>query len=228
MKGGGNWNIWINSNILRVALLTMSNSTARDDLITKAVKDADLFIDGYGNDGGCVEGPEYWIEAGGQLIQFMELLSSASNGTMSWASNELIHSIGTYIYKVHIDGIYFVDFGDASAKIIPDPTRVLKFGLLFKDDKMKQFASSLYKVSDGGRYEAIVSKAGATNLGPFIDLIEYHSMLKSIPEVAPQPIEAWLPNLQIIVLRSFEGNAKELVFAAKGGNNSNILVTKIQ
>ncbi|CAG2180743.1 unnamed protein product, partial [Oppiella nova] len=51
-----NWNIWINTNILMTSLLTV-NDTKRLDVIKRAVMSADNWLDWYGEDGGCDEGP---------------------------------------------------------------------------------------------------------------------------------------------------------------------------
>ena len=122
-----NWNIWINSNILMSALLNL-NQTERLAVISRSVKIADDWINSYGDDGGCDEGPGYWGAAGANLIRYLYWISSASNHQMEWSSNELINNIGNYIYKVHIDGQYFVNFADAVPKLIPDRSSVYLFG----------------------------------------------------------------------------------------------------
>jgi hypothetical protein len=100
----------------------------------------------YGDDGGCDEGPAYWRQAGGRFIEYLYFMSSASGNQINFSSEQLIHSIGAYIYKMHIDRDRFVNFADAPGKLIIDPTLVLKYGTLFNDEKLKQFASYLYQL----------------------------------------------------------------------------------
>jgi len=135
-----NWNIWINTNILMTSLLTV-NDTKRLDVIKRAVMSADNWLDWYGEDGGCDEGPSYWYEAAGRFIQFLYYMSSASGHQMDWSSKPIVKSIGDYIYKMHINADYFVNFADAHAKTVPDPTLVYHYGELFNNTVMKQFGS---------------------------------------------------------------------------------------
>ena len=68
-----NWNIWINSNILITAITAIDDEAIRNKVIEKSIRSADNFLNRYPNDGGCDEGVTYWAEAGGRLIQFVNL-----------------------------------------------------------------------------------------------------------------------------------------------------------
>ncbi|CAG2179174.1 unnamed protein product, partial [Oppiella nova] len=152
-----NWNIWINTNILMTSLLTV-NDTKRLDVIKRAVMSADNWLDWYGEDGGCDEGPSYWYEAAGRFIQFLYYISSASRHQMDWSSKPIVKSIG-------------------------DESRT--------DVRMHQF---------------------------YMEMIAYNSLKSEVPK-APQPLESWFPDLQVITLRSEEGSAKGLFLGAKAGTN---------
>jgi hypothetical protein len=82
--------------------------------------------------------------AGGVLIEILDLLTAFTDNHLNWSSNELIHNIGSYIYKMHIDHNRFVNFADASPFLTPDPTKVLKYETIFKNEIMKEFASYLF------------------------------------------------------------------------------------
>lgn len=66
-----NWNPWINSNVLSAVLLSGQHIDTIGRLLQKILSSTDKFIDGYGDDGGCDEGPSYWSEAGGKLIRIL-------------------------------------------------------------------------------------------------------------------------------------------------------------
>ncbi|XP_054157345.1 uncharacterized protein LOC128955700 [Oppia nitens] len=208
----GNWNIWINTNMLMTGLLSV-NDTLVLDVVKRAVTSADNWLDWYGEDGGCDEGPSYWYEAGGRFIQFLFYMSSASRHHMDWSSKPIVKSIGDYIYKMHIDKDYFVNFADASAKQVPDPTLVYNYGQLFNSSILKQFASYLYALNGGDKF-----MLGHQLHEYFIKLDAYPHLKVESPK-APQPIESWLPDLQVITLRTLEGSAKGLFLGAKAGNN---------
>ena len=77
---------------------------------------------------------------------------AASNHQMSWSSNELINSIGAFIYKAHIDGQYFVNFADADPRIVPDPNVVYSFGQTLNNTVMKEFGAYLLTLKGNDSY----------------------------------------------------------------------------
>ena len=78
-----NWNIWINSNLLKVAVLAVDEESQRNSMIEKVIRSADRFLDTYPSDGGCDEGPAYWSAAGGALGEFVSLLTRISSGKLN-------------------------------------------------------------------------------------------------------------------------------------------------
>jgi hypothetical protein len=207
-----NWNIWVNTNILRTALLAVDNNDARLRIIEKSIRSADIFVNAYPNDGGCDEGPSYWAGAGGCLGEYLSLLTEVSGGKLNWKRYPLIHNIGTYIYKAHIDSTRFMNFADASASAVPQPSRILNFGNLYDDALLKGFASYANHLAPAsGIYGATVT-AFAANL-------KVRKQLEAITPKAPQLKDNWLPDLQVLMLRENAGSKKEMTFMAKGGNN---------
>jgi hypothetical protein len=212
-----NWNIWINSNVLKMAALAIDNEDTRLRLIEKTMRSADRFPDTYAPDGGCEEGPAYWQAAGGCLGEYLVLLSDITGGKMQWKENTLIHNIGKYIAKVHIDSNRFVNFADAPGSLIPDPARVYSFGRLFDDNQIKSFAAYL-----SGLQPDHFAALGAYSLNFFVSRVKVDSILRTIPAKAPMLKESWFPDLQVLNLRKKEGDEKGLSFIAKGGHNAEI------
>jgi hypothetical protein len=52
-------------------------------------------------------------------------------------------------------------------------------------------------------------------------------MLKTITPKAPQMIESWLPDIQVITLRSHEGSPKGMFLGAKAGTNGITFFNKV-
>ena len=216
-----NWNIWINSNILITSLLSV-NQTERKPVIDKIVKSADDWLNWYGDDGGCDEGPGYWRLAGGRFIQFMYYLQSASNNKINFSSNKLIDNIGSYIYKMHIDGKYFVNFADANPVNTPEPTLVYLYGHLLNNQQMKSFAAYLYRMAGNESY--LLSDGQSGDFYSFYLQMSVYPGLKELTPKAPQPIESWLPDLQVITLRTTAGSGKGLFLGAKAGTNGKFYI----
>ncbi|HEX8608188.1 MAG TPA: heparinase II/III family protein, partial [Pedobacter sp.] len=209
-----NWNIWINSNMLKVAAIAEQDSVIRTAMIEKIIRSSDSFVESYPADGGCDEGPSYWSAAGGCLGEFVTLLNRMSHGRLTWNNNELIKNIGSYIYKVQIDGRRFVNFADAPASTIPDPGRVYNFGELFNDQDLKSFASYLVKL-----FGTPGSYLNAGSINTFASSVRTFKDLTVVAPKAPLLDRNWFPELQVVNLRPNSGSSKGLTFMAKAGNN---------
>ncbi|SEW31651.1 heparinase II/III domain-containing protein [Chitinophaga arvensicola] len=210
-----NWNIWINTNVLQTALLCVNETDIRNKVIEKTIRSADNFVNGYPNDGGCDEGPTYWGHAGGKLAEFIDLLNSASAHRLNWSNNELIHRIGAYIYKMHVDSSRFVNFADASASTIPPAHTVYLYGTTFNDPLLINFAAYLSRLENPD-----TNRVKAPSLAFFVYNVEYRAALLAAKAAAPYTPENWLPDLQVLSLRSQSGVSKGLFFAAQGGHNA--------
>ncbi|OAQ40319.1 hypothetical protein A5893_05035 [Pedobacter psychrophilus] len=212
-----NWNIWINTNILITAITAVDDEETRNKVIEKTIRSADNFLNRYPNDGGCDEGVTYWGEAGGRLIQFVNLLTEASNNKLRWNDNQLIHNMGTYIYKMHIADNKFVNFSDALAENIPSPATVYTFGRIFNDQYLKEFSAYLSQLQDNSELGASLRYS---NLNIFIKNLETADEISKEKAVAPLLAENFLPDLQVLTLRQKAGDTNGLTFAAKGGHNA--------
>ena len=111
---------------LRIA--ARRRSGAARPTVYKILTSLDRFLDSYHDDGGCDEGPGYWNRAGASLFECLELLHSASNGSVNYFDLPLVRQIGAYIYKVHIADDWYVNFADAPAKVKPDGSLVYRYG----------------------------------------------------------------------------------------------------
>jgi len=209
-----NWNIFINTNVLSSALLAEDDPHRRQLLIEKSIRSVDVFLKSYPADGGCDEGPSYWGMAGGALIEFIDLLSYFSNQQLDFSKNEKIHQIGTYIYKVHIDRNYYVNFADADAANAQDATKIYKFGKLFDDQRLLQFAAYVKQINQGNE------GLDLGNVNGFVNSIEVNDQFKHIKASAPQLPYVWLSDVQVLTARENEGSARGLFLSIKGGNNA--------
>lgn len=211
-----NWNPWCNHNVLVTALLTENDSAELVNTVYKTMRSVDNFINQYPDDGGCDEGPAYWSHAGGQLIQYLDILTGASHGRIDITGKPLIGRMGKYIEEVHIAGRAYVDFADSHPYLTPDVASVFNFGKAAQDDTLKQFAAWL--ANEGGSASQHFIPLDY-NLGEFINY------LKIYPEIIQTPAKesllqyAWFPDLEVLTARAHAGSSDGLFLAAKGGTN---------
>ena len=110
-----NWTIWCTQNVLLCAFLTDTDSKLRHDIFLKACRSTDYFLAEYGEDGCCDEGAQYYRHAGLCLFQVLDVLNTITAGAFTPViESEKVRNIAAYIYKVHIDDKYYVNFADCS------------------------------------------------------------------------------------------------------------------
>jgi len=212
-----NWNPWINSNWLACVLLVEKDEERRVKSIHKIMRSLDRFIDGYPDDGGCDEGPNYWGRAGGALFVALDLLDKASNGTINISKKPLIKNMGQYIYKVYVGNGYFVNFADASARAHPDPALVYRFGKYINDPYMKDFAHYLAEQQKFG--EKLITDGWGQFSRVLPALFEYGEIAKTGVN-APYLQDSWYPQTELMTARSEHKSSGGFYLAAKGGTNN--------
>ncbi len=210
-----NWNPWINSTVLSVFLLTETDNDRKYRAILKAFDTLDIFMATYGEDGGCDEGTSYWGHAAGCVHDFCDQLYKVSKGKIDFFGEPLIKNMGTFIYKAHISGSYFINYADGSAK--PDVTSALiyHYGMRIGDEAMMNLAASLPK----GEHEGAGSSA--PSIYRKLNFLFDCSGLSEKTETAKAPFikEAWLSDIQVMIARENDGTDRGLFLSAKGGHN---------
>src|SRR5438270_569734 len=212
-KNVNNWNPWINSNWLTAVLLLEADPRRRTASVYKIMRSLDNFINVYPDDGASDEGPGYWGRAGASLFDNLELLRSATNGTVDIYRSPLVRNMGQYIYRVYIKDEYFVPMGDAAAKITPDAELVYQYGKRIGDPVMQGFGALL--AQRRGPY-----RPGASSPGRILPALLVAREIATANVSEPLPGSVWLADLQLMAARSVPNSAQGLYVAAWGGHNA--------
>ncbi len=207
-----NWNPWIISNWLATALLLEADPDRRIAHLRKCIHCLDFFIAHYPPDGGCDEGPSYWGRAGASLFDSLDLLHRASGGKLDAFDQPLVREMGRYIYRLHIDQSWFVNFADAAAINEPGALLVHRFGTAVGDPDMQHFGAFLYSRHQRTALDASLLRGLAD--------LQVVPAVRETPPVAPQPRDVWLPGINVMAARDSAGTAAGLFLAAKGGHNA--------
>ncbi len=208
-----NWNPWVNSNWLASLLLFEDNQQRRNLALAKIMRSLDLFIGSYRDDGGCDEGPSYWNRAGASLFDCLEWLYSASSSRIDVYNYPLIRNMGRYIYRAHIDGHWFINFADASAKVGISHELVWRYGRRIEDELMEGFG--------GWTARSALEKNPAPSGFLSRRLWTLVNMRKLMDAGGSQPLvrDVWLDGIEVMAARSRGGSSEGFYVAAKGGHN---------
>jgi hypothetical protein len=208
-----NWNPWIISNWLTAALILDEDEDSRVQHIAKALKSLDQFIDPYPEDGGCDEGPSYWGRAGASLFDCLELLDSATGGTINVYDDPKIQEIGRFVYRAQIADRYFVNFADASALVLPSASITYLYGKRIGDNDLMDlgaWAADQRRQTESWALDTIGRALPA--------MFAYQEILARNPR-QPLPRDVWLPEIEVYVSRDEAGSSDGLFVTAKGGHN---------
>ncbi len=211
-----NWNPWCNSNCLTTVLLLEQDAKIRHDTVKRILKSLNRFIEGYGPDGGCDEGPSYWFQAGGSLFDCLEQLYWASSGKLDFYGEDLVKEIGRYIVRTHIDQNYFINIGDGGAivkNITPD--LVHRYGCRIGDRSMQMLGAYLHHKL--GSPLAISFCASFTRLLP--SLLNWSS-IESDKSQPPFLRDVWMSDIQVMAAREKAGCSSGFYLSAKAGHNA--------
>lgn len=209
-----NWNPWVNSNWLAALLLLESDPARRTAAAAKILRSLDIFLGTYGEAGGCDEGPGYWGRAAASLFDCLELLYSASRGSIDVYNQPKIQNMGRFIYRTHIHGDYYVNFADASAVNHPPAGLVFRYGRRINDPAMAGFGAWL-AVQSG-----LQQWAQPNSLTRWLPALFSLDELQATAPVQPLPAAAWYEDIQVLARREQAGSAQGLFLAAKGGHNA--------
>lgn len=207
-----NWNPWICSNWLTSTLLIESDSKRRGGAIVKTVRCLDNFLNGYGDDGGCDEGPSYWGRAGASLFDCLELLHGASKGALNAFDQDLVRQIGLYICRAHIAGEWYTNFSDAPARVNVDGDLIFRFGRRLNEPVMMQHGAYAASLRTG----AVLS---GDSIGRQLPALFNLAQLRDASRAQVLLRDAWIPSIGVMAARRKEGAAQGLYVAAEAGNN---------
>jgi hypothetical protein len=212
-KDVNNWNPWIASNWLASALILERDPQRRARTVHRIMRSLDVFMNGYPDDGGCDEGPSYWDRAGASLFDNLELLRGATNGGIDVYAHPLVRNMGQYIYRAYIKDAYYVNMGDAPAKVHPDPELVYAYGTRIGDPVLSGFGAFLAR--QRGEY-----RPGGNTLGRILPALLSADEVSKATSREPLIADVWLPDLQLMAARSAGGSADGLYLSAFGGHNA--------
>ena len=212
-----NWNPWIVSNILCSICGLSADTVDVQAVVDKSLGCLGNFLNTYADDGGCDEGPVYWGHAAGSLFDAADILKQLTDGQVDLLSDVKVAEMGRYLYRVHIDHRWFVNYADGPAwNSGASPQLLYRYGKAISDDRLSGLGVFLHSRDD--RESKAVPATPYPLRGIWAVLYE-RELSEASQTYAPLP-DAWLPGIQVLTARSEAGQGRPpLFFSAKGGDN---------
>lgn len=206
-----NWTPWCTQNVLLSAFLASGCEDRRREILEQACQSVDYFLDEYGDDGCCDEGAQYYHAAGLCLGIILDLCNGVTDGAFDRVAKETkIRNMADYVFKVHVDDIYYVNFADCSPVAGRMTAREFLFAKMTDNPDMMAFAADDFR--RGMPYTLLIREE--YNL--FYRLLNGFT-ISEIKGYAKKPVAApdvYYPSVGLMVVRD-----EKLVLAAKAGDN---------
>ena len=211
-----NWTSWCTQNVLLCFfLLPGVSGEERRAAVRQAAYSLDCFLKDYGPDGCCNEGAQYYRHAGLTLWGALHILSSAAPEAFAPVFREdKIKRIAEYIQNVHVEGPYYLNFGDCSPLAGRCGAREYLFARAVDSPSLAALAASDF------RADADPDRLTAQDASSRINL--WYRLLTAFTEAellacpaAPAPArDVWYPSVGI-----FSARRGDWVLGAKMGGN---------
>ncbi len=216
-----NWCPWITSNVLTTAALICEDIEERRYFLREALYSLDCFVDGYGEDGGCDEGPGYWDAAGGCMYDTLEIIYDMTDGkTADLFTLPLVKNICDYTRRSHIGGDYRFNCADCHPKSKISFLYAKFFeriGEKTENELLRAYGNTrISKVEQGDVGKCATDSSYAVAYRIFRNNILDE---KEVLEYKPALYE-FLPDLQFLAMRTERSENKGIYFGIKGGHNA--------
>ena len=226
-----NWNPWCNSDVILSFLLAGQDQEMLSAALQRAVLSLDLYMDNICSDGACDEGPIYWENSAGKVLDFINILYDASGGAFDVYSDERIRSMGEFVSRCYYRNGYTANFADAAPKLPDMSVTSYRFGKAFGSDELLNFG--LYQLADaqigsfkypkiitGDIYRTLSAIKASRDIRADVDRLNREVAASSFEEVRESlrncvPASIWYPETELCYMR----NGSDWFFAAKGGHN---------
>ena len=210
-----NWTSWCTQNVLLTVFLLPTPQAQRQAAVKQAAYSLDCFLKDYGEDGCCNEGAQYYRHAGLTLWGCLELLSTvAPDAFRPLFGTAKIKNIAEYIRNVHVEGPYYLNFGDCSPLAGRCGAREYRFGQAVGSDALCALAAEDFRAdADPDRLE---NSDGSSHINLWYRLITAFAEPELMTCTLPQPKQntVWYPSVGVYAARK-----GTWVLGAKFGSN---------
>ncbi len=211
-----NWNAVCHQGIVGAALSQLDDPRLLAEILASAAKCLPFFLSGFGDDGGCSEGPGYWNYGFGWFAELNRQLESRTDGELSlFEGDQHIHAIARYGPRVSLSGGNLVNFSDTGASGGLSPSLLAYLGDRLGDQELHHLALE--------NYQMILEK-GIDLEAERCDLFHLTRLILRCPGDLSAPAvftrrDCYMPDLAVLVSHGTDSRGHLWEFAAKAGHN---------
>jgi len=211
-----NWNAVCHQGVVGAALSQLEDPHQLAAILMRMRDRLPHFLQGYGPNGGCSEGPGYWSYGFGWFTVLNEQLETRTGGELSlFEGDDHIREIALYGPRMALSGGHLVNFADGA------PSGGLRPAILCDLGERLGLAECRATGLDNYRRllrEGIDWKAERADVFSLLRAMLRCPMDLPAAE-GPMAKDCFLPDLAVVVARGKDNRGHLWEFAAKGGHN---------
>ena len=202
-----NWNAVCLANVLGAALATLPDKQDRAIFAAACEQDSTHYLDGFADDGYCVEGLGYWNYGFGNYMRLCESLYQATEGRVDCFSRDKVRAIAEFPRKLMIVDDIYPAYGDAHLDVKPWPP-------------LEDFVDRRFGLpGETARPGSLATSAGG-NLSETLMFFGPNSATgrKAIAPMEPAARD-WFPDAEVLTCRPGANHHATVAVSIKGGRN---------
>ncbi|MGB8354088.1 MAG: hypothetical protein WCD79_09400, partial [Chthoniobacteraceae bacterium] len=191
-----NWNAVCHQGVVGAALSQLNDPHLLAKILAAAKECLPLFLGGFGNDGGCSEGPGYWSYGFGWFTVLNEQLEARTDGELSlFEDDEHVRAIARYGPRVSLTAGNLVNFSDNAASGDLNASLLGYLGKRLNEPEFLVLAQENYRKLVQNGFNPNVQRA---------DLFYLVRLILRCPDDLSKPVhfvrqDCFLPDLAMIV-----------------------------
>lgn len=216
-RGSNNWSVWCCFSVNSAAIEIWQDDLPRlADFIAKHMVPMKAFFDKYPEDGGCDEGPSYWVVAVGMLLNGLEVLQRRMGGLEDWLNDPKLRRMVSFVPRLNLCGKWIMGFSDAESAFFRFSRGLFaKYGRLVNCKEMLDLAVNLPDA------DSSKEKFGNRNVGNIFEKMADLTEDLSPREKNPFAANDFWPDLQIWIARQMPDAPEQgMICTFKGGHNA--------
>ena len=197
-----NWTSWCTQNVLLMMFLLPTTQAERRSAVEQAAYSLDCFLKDYGPDGCCNEGAQYYRHAGLTLWGALEILAQAApEAFRPLFAEPKIRNMAEYILNVHVEGPYYLNFGDCSPLAGRCGAREYRFGQAVGSEALCALAAADYRADPDP--DRLQNQDASSRINLWYRLITAFAEQELQSCTLPQPSHGtvWYPSVGVYAAR---------------------------
>jgi hypothetical protein len=204
-----NWTAVCNGNVVNAAIRLETDLSRLAEMIARAARSLDDYLETFDPDGGSTEGPGYWAYGFGNYVLLAQAVEWRTNGRIRFMDGDHIRNIAQFPLRTMMSPGFYTNFSDC------DPIITYPPALLVYLAQRLDLPGLVQLVNPPGGHRGV--RSGELNWALRNLVWRVPTETARTPFIPPR--QDWYGGMMWMIARYDPHDPDALVLAAKGGHN---------